>query len=308
MGAAAPDAGDGGGGGGAGGAGRARGGAGGPARANRTLRPKNDELDRANANLREAVGQKDAANAALAEANGRVQARFELAREAIRSFKAGSRGGRSAEGGPAAAAAEQAAGLGPAVLRPAGRPARGPVRRRLEGGAGRVVHGAGRADRQDRPETGGAGGLQEGGGDPPRAGGAAGAGALGAGRAGPRAERPGWGAVELGDHAGALAVHEEARALAEPLAAGPGATIEARRALGSALEGSGTALEATGKVVEALAAFRRARSVLEALARDGAAVPDDRSNLAGHPQRSATCWSGPATWPGRWPSSGRARS
>ena len=33
--------------------------------------------------------QKDAANAALAEANGRVQARFDLAREAIRSFKAG---------------------------------------------------------------------------------------------------------------------------------------------------------------------------------------------------------------------------
>ena len=33
--------------------------------------------------------QKEGANAALAEANGRVLARFELAREAIRSFKAG---------------------------------------------------------------------------------------------------------------------------------------------------------------------------------------------------------------------------
>ena len=33
----------------------------------------------------------------------------------------------------------------------------------------------------------------------------------------------------------ALAAHEEARALAEPLATGPGATIEARRALGFAL-------------------------------------------------------------------------
>src|SRR5262249_55804480 len=39
--------------------------------------------------LREAVRQKDVANVALAEANGRVQARVELAREAIRSFKRG---------------------------------------------------------------------------------------------------------------------------------------------------------------------------------------------------------------------------
>jgi hypothetical protein len=45
--------------------------------------------DRANEDLREAVRQKEAANAALAEASGRVQARFDLAREAIRSFKAG---------------------------------------------------------------------------------------------------------------------------------------------------------------------------------------------------------------------------
>ena len=57
--------------------------------ANRRLDAKNVELDRANAGLREAIGQKDQANAALAEANIRVQARFDLAREAIRSLKQG---------------------------------------------------------------------------------------------------------------------------------------------------------------------------------------------------------------------------
>jgi serine/threonine-protein kinase len=52
-------------------------------------RRANADLRRLNGELREAIGQKDAANAALAEANNRVQARFDLAREAIRSFKAG---------------------------------------------------------------------------------------------------------------------------------------------------------------------------------------------------------------------------
>ncbi len=57
--------------------------------ANRVLAARNADLDRANTRLREAIQQKDAANTALGEANDRVQARFELAREAIRSFKEG---------------------------------------------------------------------------------------------------------------------------------------------------------------------------------------------------------------------------
>ena len=57
--------------------------------ANRRLDAKNLELDRANAGLLEAIGEKDRANAVLAEANARVQARFDLAREAIRSLKQG---------------------------------------------------------------------------------------------------------------------------------------------------------------------------------------------------------------------------
>ncbi len=58
-------------------------------RANGDLRLANDRETKANADLRESNRQKDQANAALAEANVRVQARFELAREAIRSFKSG---------------------------------------------------------------------------------------------------------------------------------------------------------------------------------------------------------------------------
>ena len=45
--------------------------------------------------------------------------------------------------------------------------------------------------------------------------------------------------------------------LAEPLAAGSGATIEAHRALGSALHGAGMALEATGADGRAMVAYRR---------------------------------------------------
>ncbi len=56
---------------------------------NAALTAKYTALDQAKVSLREAIVQKDAANAALADANGRVQARFEPAREAIRSFKAG---------------------------------------------------------------------------------------------------------------------------------------------------------------------------------------------------------------------------
>ncbi len=249
--------------------------------ANRALAAKNADLDRANVALREAVRQKDAANAALAEANERVQARFELAREAIRSFKAG---------------VEEEEALKEDRLRP--------LRDKLLGSARRFYDRMG--DLLEGQSDAGSkavlaesytelGELIDKIGQKPEA--------LAAFRKAVAirrdlAARPGSGAsarvelaralnglggeaVEVGDHAGALAVYEEARALAEPLAAGPGATIEARRALGSALEGSGAALEATGKVVEALAAFRRAREVLETLARDGAAVPDDRSNLAG---------------------------
>ena len=56
---------------------------------NQALTAANHRETKANLALRESNRQKDQANAALAEANGRVQARFELAREAIRAFQAG---------------------------------------------------------------------------------------------------------------------------------------------------------------------------------------------------------------------------
>jgi serine/threonine-protein kinase len=87
-------------------------------------------------------------------------------------------------------------------------------------------------------------------------------------------------ARQLGDHAGALAAHDEARSMAEPLAMGRAATIEARRALGVANHGAGLALASTGADGRALAAYRRAREVQEPLARDAAAVPHDRRELA----------------------------
>lgn len=65
-------------------------------RSNRALSAKNRDLDRAvareaaaNAGLRASVAREAAVNAGLREANGRVQARFDLAREAIRSFQQG---------------------------------------------------------------------------------------------------------------------------------------------------------------------------------------------------------------------------
>ena len=138
--------------------------------ANQALAAKNGALDRANADLAKRAGRRTQPTRRWPRPTaGCRRGSSWPARRSGRSRRG--RGGGGAEGGPAAAAAGQAAGLGAAVLRPAGRAAAGPARRRLEGGAGRVVHGARRADRQDRPEAGGAGGLQEGGGDPPRAGG-----------------------------------------------------------------------------------------------------------------------------------------
>jgi serine/threonine protein kinase/tetratricopeptide (TPR) repeat protein len=248
--------------------------------ANRVLAARNSDLDRANTSLQEAIQQQDAANVALADANMRVHARFELAREAIRSFKEG---------------VEEEEALKENRLRP--------LRDKLLGSARRFYDKLGdllkgQSDTVSKAVL--AESYMELGelilriGQMPEA------------RAARKkavairrelAAQPGTGTSELvklaqalnglgevafdvGDHAGSLAAHEEARALAEPLAAGTRATIEARRAFGSAQRGAGAVLLATGKFAEALADFRTAREVGEALARDVAAVPDDRKKLA----------------------------
>ncbi len=247
---------------------------------NAVLAAKNNALDRANVSLREAIVQKDAANTALGEANGRVQARFELAREAIRSFKTGveeeetlkedrlrplrdkllgsarkfyDRLGDLLRGQEDAASkailAESYAELGELIDKIGQKPEALEVwkkavtiRRELA-----AVPGAGASERVALARA--LNGLGE-------------------------------DVLKLGDHAGALTAHEEARALAEPLAAKPNAAVEARRALGAAHHDAGEALVATGKDAEALASFRQALRVREALTRDTPAVPDYRKELA----------------------------
>ena len=171
---------------------------------NAVLAAKNNALDRANVSLREAIDQKDAANTALGEANGRVQARFELAREAIRSFKAGVEEEEALKEDRLRPLRDKLLGSARRFYDRLGDLLRGPGGRRLEGDPGRVVRRAGQADRPDRSEARGAGGVQEGGGDPPRAGGCARAGASASGSSWPRALNGlGEEAFQLGDHAAA---------------------------------------------------------------------------------------------------------
>ncbi len=247
---------------------------------NAVLAAKNSDLDRANVRLREAIVQKDAANTALGEANGRVQARFELAREAIRSFKAG---------------VEEEEALKENRLRP--------LRDKLLGSARRFYDRLGDLLRGQEDVASKAvlaesytelGKLIDQIGQKPEALEAykkavAIRRELAAAPAAVASERValakalnglGEETYQLGDHTASLAAHEEAGTLAEPLAAGPDATIEARRALGAARQGAGEALQATGKDAAALAAYRQAIFVREALTRDPSAIPDDRRELA----------------------------
>jgi eukaryotic-like serine/threonine-protein kinase len=250
------------------------------ARANRVLTAKNNDLDEANTHLREAILQKDEANTALSEANERVQARFELAREAIRSFKEG---------------VEQEDALKEDRLRPLRDKLLGSARRfydRLGDLLKGKIDAASKVELADsfmelaelideigqRPDAQAAfkkavairRELAEG----------PGAGAVERFKLGQALSALGFAAFELADHAGSLAAHEEAIALVEPVATGPGATFEARRTLGLAHESAGRVLEATGKIAEALASYRRACELAEALAAEHPEIPDYRRNLA----------------------------
>jgi serine/threonine-protein kinase len=247
--------------------------------ANRALAAKNADLDRANDGLREAVRQKDMANAALAEANGRVLERFDLAREAIRSFKAG---------------VEEEEALKEDRLRPLRDKLLGSARR-FHDRLGALLRGLSDAGSkvmlaESYAELGELIGKI---GQKPEAREAykkavairrelapEGAGSSARVELARALNALGGEAEQLGDHAGALAAFEEARSLAEPLATGPRATIEARRALGVAHHLAGQALASTGADGRALAAYRRAREVQEPLARGASAVPEDRLTLA----------------------------
>jgi serine/threonine protein kinase len=246
--------------------------------ANGVLAARNADLDRANTSLHEAIEQKEAANTALGEANDRVQARFELAREAIRSFKSG---------------VEEEEALKEDRLRP--------LRDKLLGSARRFYDRLGELLR-GQPDAGSKAVLAESYaelgelidriGQKPEALeaykkavairrelAAEGTGASARVELARALNALGEEVNQLGDHAGALAAHEEARSLAEPFATGPGATIEARRALGFAHHRAGQALASTGADGRALASFRWAREVQEPLARDAAAEPEHRLAL-----------------------------
>jgi len=222
----------------------------------------------------------DRKNVELRDANAQVQARFELARDAIRSFKEG---------------VEQEEALKEHRLRP--------LRDKLLGSARRFYDRLGALLEDQTDDASRAvlaesyrelGELIDKIGQKPEAleaykkavalrrelAAAPGAGAAARVDLALALNAMGDEARKLDDHDGAVAAHEEARVLAEPLEAGAGATIEARRALGTARHLAGLALELTGADGRAMAAFRGARAVREPLVRDAAAIPEDRLELA----------------------------
>ena len=239
---------------------------------NRALTAANERETKANADLRESNRQKDAANAVLAEANARVQARFELAREAIRAFQSGVSEDemlkedrlkplrdkllRSAVGfyerlevllqgqsdrASRAILAQSYTEVGWLIGRigiqtEALAAYRKAVAIRRELASGPAVDDAARLEL---------------------------ARALNA-LAGP--------ALATGDTAGALAAHQEARDLCAPLATGPRATASARLILGQSYTGIGSTLPMKGTSAEMLAPYRTALAIKEDLARDYPAV------------------------------------
>ena len=276
---------------------------------NAVLAAKNNDLDRANVSLREAIVQKDAANTALGEANGRVQARFDLAREAIRSFKAG---------------VEEEEALKEDRLRP--------LRDKLLGSARRFYDRLGDLLRGQDDAASKAilaesymelGELIDKIGQKPEAleafkkavairrelAAAPGAGASERVALAKALNGLGEEAYQLGDHAAALAAHEEAGALAEPLADGPerddrgppgarGCPPRCRRGPRGDREGR---RRAGGLPPGARRCARPSPATLRPSPTTAATWPTATSG-------SASCSRRPATWPGHWPSSGSARS
>jgi serine/threonine protein kinase/tetratricopeptide (TPR) repeat protein len=247
---------------------------------NQALTAANARESEANAALRESNRQKDQANAALADANARVQARFELAREAIRAFQAGVTEEEMLK-------EDHLKPLRDKLLRSAvgfyqrletllqgqsDRPSRA-ILAESYAEVGGLIESIGiqtealaayrkavaiRRELASGPAVDDAAQLEL-------------ARALIA-LAGP--------ASQTGDRSGALAAHQEARDLSAPLATGPRATASARVVLGSSYAGIGSTLPSLGRSAEALAAHRAALAIREDLARDDPAVTTYRRELA----------------------------
>ncbi len=83
-----------------------------------------------------------------------------------------------------------------------------------------------------------------------------------------------------GDNAGALSAFEEARSLAGPLAEGSGATDAARHVLATSYHRIGNVLLSTGKLAKAMESYRKALTVRQTLADRNPAVAAYHNRLA----------------------------
>ncbi len=256
-------------------------------RANEALTAKNIELDKANrlkdeanAGLLQANARLEAKNAELDDANAQVKARFELAREAIRSFQQGVTEDAMLKG-------EELKGLRNKLLSlaagfyqklemmlqgQADLPSRAILAQSYYelGGLTEkigikaealIVERKALAIRRElasRPEADSGARLDL----------ARSLNAIG-------------GLVEsVGDNAGALSSYEEARDVAGPLATGPRATDEARNVLAASHQGIGRVLSIAGKMAEAMDSYGRALVIRRKLAADNPTVTEFLRSLA----------------------------
>ena len=276
--------------------------------ANRVLTAKNNDLDQANTNLRVAIEQKVAANTALAEANNQVLARFDLAREAIRSFKAGVEEEEAlkenrlrrlrdkllgsarrfydnlsdllkgqTDAGSKAVLAESYMELGTLI---------GRIGQKAEALA--AYHKA-VAIRRELAEQATAGAAE---------------------RVKLAEALNGLGdeALQLGDHAGSLAAHEEAVALAERLAAEAECRSRPAGPLAPPTSGQARPFRRPARPPKRWrrsAALATWAMLWPAMRRPS---PTTANNWPGPTAGSATCLRKPATWPPRWSSCESARS
>ena len=117
-----------------------------------------------------------------------------------------------------------------------------------------------------------------------------------------------WQALQLGDHAGSLAAHEEARRWPSRWRPGRGRRSRPAGPSGSPTKGPAGARGDRQGRRGAGGLPPGSRGCARPLARERRADPRLPPQPGRQPQpRSAPCWRRPATWPGRWPSSGGTR-
>ncbi len=231
----------------------------------------------AKADIATALGRETRANIELARSKAAVQARYELAVEAIKTFHTGVSEDFLLKEEKFQELRDRLLEVGLRLLRQAGRPARPGDGRGLAAGAGGGELRAGGADGEGGPKRGRAGGT------PVGPGGAAGAGMPSRGPARRPSADVGRSLTEVAgllESAGktdeALAAYREAEAvLSGPAAESP----QARAVLADCRSRMGFFLTTIGKDDQALAAYRLARADQEKLAAASGASPEARRDL-----------------------------